>query len=435
MKNDRYKIPKIELLEFDRGNFMQTPEDVSAMLRLHLLGWGIRKIARELRVSKNTVKKYIRNGGWKPYRKPNKKSILDGLNEWLKETFFKHRGNADVVRQELQNQHNIKVSLRTVERAVKKHRNHLKILAKSTVRFETSPGKQLQIDFGTTSVNINNKKVRIHLFVAVLGFSRRSYVEVFHNKRQRSWFNGIENSFRYFNGIPDEILLDNDKSLVTFHNPKSREVIFNKRFLEFASYWNFAPKACAPYRARTKGKDENGVKYVKNNAIAGHSFKSWEHLQVHLNRWLGSVADVRIHGTTGQKPIDLFNKKEIKALNPLNEKPPFNQLREITRKVNNESCIEIDTNYYSVPWNLIGSQVLVQINNDQLNVLSNYKIVASHFLSDGFRQRVTDDNHFKGIISTQRSFANDFKNLKGTKKASELLRPLSDYESLVGGSW
>lgn len=91
--------------------------------------------------------------------------------------------------------------------------------------------------------------------------------------------------------------------LKPFKSPErpSRSVQFNDKLIAFAKHWGFRPRACAPYRARTKGKTENGVGYVKKNAIAGHSFPSWEAFEAHLDRWEREVANVRIHGTTGER--------------------------------------------------------------------------------------------------------------------------------------
>ena len=137
---------------------MLEPEEVSAMLRLNELGWGARRIARELGVSRNTVKDYIAAGGWTPYRQPGRKKALDGLEGWLRERLRRHRGNADVLRQELASEKSIIVSLRTVERTVKPYRRELEAAARATVRFETPPGKQLQIDFGERLVEIGGDR-------------------------------------------------------------------------------------------------------------------------------------------------------------------------------------------------------------------------------------------------------------------------------------
>ena len=205
---------------------MLEPEEVSAMLRLNELGWGAKRIARELGVSRNTVKDYIAAGGWTPYRQPARKKVLDGLEGWLRERLRRHRGNADVIRQELASEKGIIASLRTVERAVKPYRQELEAEARATVRFETAPGKQMQIDFGERLVEIGGNKVRTYLFVATLGYSRRHHVRAFRNERQESWFDGLESAFTKFGGVTEEVLFDNARALVVDHDPTTRTVVF-----------------------------------------------------------------------------------------------------------------------------------------------------------------------------------------------------------------
>ena len=96
------------------------------------------------------------------------------------------------------------------------------------------------------------------------------------------------------------------EALILHHDPASREVVLHPRLHAFAKHWRFRIRACAPYRARTKGKDERGVGYVKSNAIAGRRFASWSEMEAHLEAWTREVADVRIHGTTGEPPIERF---------------------------------------------------------------------------------------------------------------------------------
>ena len=134
--------------EESRGEGMRTPDDVSAMIRLKALGWGSRRIAAELGCGRETVRRWLETGRWRGYRRPGRPKKLDGLETWLQEKFRQHRGNADVVRQDLQREHGIVISLRTLERSVAHLRQELLVEARATVRFETPPGKQLQIDFG-----------------------------------------------------------------------------------------------------------------------------------------------------------------------------------------------------------------------------------------------------------------------------------------------
>src|SRR3954465_966579 len=140
------------------GETMRAPDEVAAMVRLRALGWGVRRIAAELGCSHMTVRRYLAEGGWAAYRTPRRAKALDGLEGWLAERFRQHRGNADVVRQELAREHEIKVSLRTVERAVAPLRRELAAETRATVRFETPPGHQLQVDFGELRVPIEGER-------------------------------------------------------------------------------------------------------------------------------------------------------------------------------------------------------------------------------------------------------------------------------------
>src|SRR5919108_4760011 len=300
--------------ELPRREAMQTPAEVAAMLRLKALGWGVRRIAGELGCSHMTVRRYLAEGGWVAYRGGGRPRTLSGLEEWVAERFRRHAGNADVVRQELEREKGIRLSLRTVEREVRHLRRALAAEARATIRFETPPGRQLQIDFGERRVTIGDEIVRVYLFVATLGYSRRLYVRAFRNERQESWFAGVEGAFRHFGGITEEVLLDNDRGLVARHDRATREVEFNARLHAFAKHWGFRPRACAPYRARTKGKTENGVGYVKRNAVAGRTFPSWEAFEAHLERWEREVANQRVHGTTGEVPIERFRRAEAGEL-------------------------------------------------------------------------------------------------------------------------
>ena len=416
---------------------MLAPQEVQKMLALQALGWGAKRISGELGCSRNTVRQYLRQGGWRPMDTSRRASSLEPHGAWLAERLRRHRGNADVVRQDLRRELGIEVSLRTVQRAVEPLRRELRAEAVATVRYETAPGQQLQIDFGSTAVPVDGEMRRVHLFVATLGHSRRCYVALFLHERQSAWLQGLEGAFRHFGGVPHELLLDNAKALVDQHNAQTREVKFNDRFHAFCRYWGVIPRACAPYRARTKGKDERGVGYVKRNAIAGHRFDSSEALQAHLARWMREVADTRVHGTTGEPPLQRFERSEAAALKPLAAKAPFLQVRELTRRVHTDACIELDTNRYSVPWKLIGETVTVVVSERQVRVLYAGEEVACHAQSLLRRTSVIDRRHLTGIVGAQ--FAG-MSWLPRTPAAPpsvppELLRPLEQYEAVLGGSW
>ena len=412
---------------------MQTPEDVAQMLRLKAAGLGIKQIARKMGCSKNTVRRYLRGGGWVAYKVPQRAGTLRGLEPWLAQRLQQHRGNADVVRQDLEREHGVAVSLRTVERAVAPFRGELRAVEVATIRFETAPGEQLQIDFGETRASIAGERVRVQLFVATLGYSRRPYVAVFDHQRQAAWWSGIEGAFHHFGGRTRELLMDNAKPLVDFHDAQTREVRFNERFHAFCRYWDVLPKACAPYRARTKGKDERGVGYVKRNAIAGHAFDSLAALEAHLGWWMREVADCRVHGTTGEAPIERFRAKEATALRHLEGRTTFQPVRECVRRVHTDACIELETNRYSVPWRLIGESVTVLVN-EQVRIVHAGQEVAVHVRLAGQRRASIHREHLLGIVGTEpRPKPSAVDTL--TTAWPELLRPLQEYEALTGGAW
>jgi transposase len=429
-----FQAPQVEA---DRGSeTMLAPQEVQRMLALQALGWGAKRISRELGCSRNTVRQYLRQGGWRPMDVASRAGVLESHREWLAERLRQHRGNADVVRQDLARELGIEVSLRTVQRAVEPLRRELRAEAVATVRYETAPGHQLQIDFGSTVVLVGEEPQRIHMFVATLGYSRRCYVTVFLHERQSAWLQGLEGAFRHFGGVPQELLLDNARALVTEHNVQTREVRFNDRFHAFCRYWGVIPRACAPYQARTKGKDERGVGYVKRNAIAGHRFASLEELHAHLQRWLREVADARVHGTTGEPPRVRF-EREAAALKPLPAKAPFLQVRELTRRVHTDACIELDTNRYSVPWRLIGEAVTVVVAERQVRVLYAGQEVACHAQSPLRRASVIDRRHLVGIVGGQHAGVSWLPRTPPSPPVipAELLRPLEQYEAALGGAW
>ena len=414
---------------------MRTPDEVAAMQRLHELGWGTRRIAAEIGCNRETVQRYLAAGGWTPCRVPTRPGQLTGHSTWLDERLRRHRGNADVVRQELASELGITVSLRTVERAVSHLRRELAAEALATVRFETPPGRQLQIDFGQRRIAIEGERDKVFLFVATLGYSRRIYAAAFRHERQSAWLEGIEGAFRHFGGLPGEVLLDNARALVKHHDAVTREVEFTDRLHAFTRYWDVRPVACAPYRARTKGKDERGVGYVKHNAIAGRSFASWGALEAHLAWWMREVADTRVHGTTGEAPMARFARAEATALRSLNGRPPFRQLRELTRRVQNDACVDIDTNHYSVPWRLIGTEVTVQVGGGQIRIHHAGTEVACHNVRLGRRERAVDRTHLHGIVPCRPDAANDAAAVPAMPPGIELLRPLAEYEQVTGGGW
>jgi transposase len=424
-------------MEGERGDAMKTPDEVLAMVRLKACGWGLRRIATHFGCSRQTVKRYVKAGGPVGFSKPSRRARLSDHAEFLRERLIRHRGNADVVRQELAAEKGVTASLRTVERAVRPHRAALRAEALACVRFETPPGRQLQIDFGERFVMIGEVATKAFVFVATLGYSRRLHVRAFRHERQESWFCGLESAFSAFGGVPEEVLMDNARALVVSHEATSRTVVFNERLLAFARHWGFSPRACAPYRARTKGKTENGVGYVKKNAIAGRAFADWEAFEAHLTRWEREVANARVHGTTEETPMKRFSLKEAARLKPLGGRAPFGTLRELTRVVGHDCAVEVDANSYSVPWRLIGERVAVTVAAGIVRIRHGACEVATHRQAEGRRQRIVERAHLSGVAGEGPGggAVRPVETSTGETPAPSLLRPLADYEALVGGAF
>lgn len=191
--------------------------------------------------------------------------------------------------------------------------------ASASVRFETEPGHQMRVDFGEKWVWIGERRTKVHLLAAVLGSSRRIYVKAFLSERQDDWREGIAGAFLHFGGVPHEVLGDNARALVTDRDRGTGHVRFNPAYLLFCRDWGVTPRACGPYRARTKGKVESGVKYVKRNGLAGRRFASFAELESHLAAWCDRV-DTRVHRTTHERPADRF-AVELAALRALPSRP------------------------------------------------------------------------------------------------------------------
>jgi transposase len=178
------------------------------------------------------------------------------------------------------------------------------------------------------------------------------FVKAFLHERQGEWLDGIASAFRHFAGVPVEVLGDNSRCLVIGRNREAQTVTFHPAYLAFCRDWDVQPRACQPYRARTKGKTESGVKYVKRNGIAGRQFESFAHLEAHLAEWqLG--ADQRVLGTTHERPVERFER-------PLPARPLPTHGRKLQRRVANDAFVDIDTVRYSVPHRLVRARSSVR---------------------------------------------------------------------------
>jgi transposase len=372
---------------------MVEPEIVRQIKALDAFGWSSRRIAHELGVNRGTVKRYLR-GAVSVQHRPKRCALDDAGRAAAIELFdTTAEGNAVVV-QQLLAECGIDVHVRVVQRVVAPHRETKRAAEAATVRFETAPGHQLQIDFGEKWVTVGGARIKVMLFVGVLSYSRRCYVRAFRSQRHDDWREGLAGAFHHFGGVPQMVLVDNAKALIVDRVDKA--AVVHPAFAAFCADWGVDVQACQPYRARTKGKTERGVGYAKHNALAGREFGSWAALETHLVRWM-QMADARDHGTTHEAPRERFDRDEAAALGALPARPlPVRQRRE-TRKVATDCFVDIDTVRYSVPHRLVRRSVQVLVGDAEVVVFDGAEVVARHARCAEPHRRVVDPAHFEGL--------------------------------------
>jgi len=268
--------------------------------------------------------------------------------------------------------------------------------SRRTVRFETEPGRQLQSDWGELWREVAGKRTKIHFIVNTLGFSRRFHFWCTTKEDAEHTYEGIIRAFEHFGGVTKEVLVDNQKAAVVVHKIRDR-VVFNERFVDMAGHYGFIPRACRPNRARTKGKDERMVGYVKHNFFERYrSFESFEHMNHLAERWLREEADRRVHGTVKEVVAERF-EQEAPALGPLPAVRYDTSYHE-RRVVSWDGYIEVRGNRYSVPDRLCGSVVTVRISlGGTLSVYDEGEKITEHRLHPANEGWVTTPSHHAAL--------------------------------------
>ncbi len=264
--------------------------------------------------------------------------------------------------------------------------------SRRTVRFETKPGVQLQSDWGSLFTEVAGRRSKVHFIVNELSFSRRFHFWCTESEDAEHTYEGIIRAFEYFGGVTGEVLVDNQKTAVISHKAAGR-VIFNERFLDLACHYGFSPRACRPYRARTKGKDERMVGYIKHNFFQRYRrFDSLRHMNALAQKWLAETADPRMHGTLREVVAERF-KREAPALSPL-PRVRYDTSYLERRMVAWDGYVEVRGNRYSVPDHLCGRKIAVRIGLDgELRIYDDQALVASHLLRSAGEGWATTPGH------------------------------------------
>ena len=345
------------------------------LYELHGEGESIRGIASRLGISRNTVRKYLRSEVV-PRQKGRRPRVskLEAYRGHVDRRLAEGVSNCVVLLREIRAL-GYRGGYTTLKDYVQPHR--LEGLPAATVRFETEPGEQAQVDFGTYRYRRPDGSVaRVYAFVMVLSWSRALYVEFVPQADLGAFLRCHWHAFTFFGGVPAKCLYDNAK-VVVLGRDEAGNPVHPVEFLDFARRAGFAIQLCRPYRAQTKGKVESGIKYVRGNLWPTLRFADLADLNRQTRQWLAEVANVRVHGTTGQRPMDrLLEERPCLRSLPAGERiEPY--LRS-TRRVGRDGFVRFEKAVYGVPWQWAGRQVQVRAGDQVVEVWSGEERLAVH---------------------------------------------------------
>lgn len=296
------------------------------------------------------------------------------------------------------------------------------------LRFETPPGVQAQVDFARFAVEFaddpGTSRV-VWLFSLVLGHSRFLFARyVLHQDLQTLLRCHIQ-AFGAIGGVPIEILYDRMKTAVTGEDDQGH-IAYNRSLLALAQHYRFQPRACRPYRAKTKGKVERAFSYIRQDFFLGRSFRNLEDLNAQLIDWLDTVANIRVHGTTQRVVAEAFAAEQLE-LQRLPEHR-FDAVLKLERRVSHDGFVAIGGNYYSVP-DRTRRVVEVQQLPDLIRILNLGTLVAEHPVLEGRKQYRIDRRHRTGG-SAKRKLNTPSGVIIGRIGDHVPLRPLAMYQAV-----
>lgn len=385
----------------------------------YLKGIPINEIARKYSIDRKTARKYAKTDKKTAYtyKKPRHKILedyADFINEKLKEAPY----SATRIKELLEEHYNIKISYTPVQKYVK---NVKKDFNKSvTVRFETLPGEQGQVDWGF----FENYKVidefgierKLYCFLMILGYSRMRYIEFVTDMTTETLIKCHINAFHYFKGYPNEILYDNMKQVVIKRMLKQSDSTLNKTFEDFAGFYKFKPILCRPYRGQTKGKVERTVRYVRENFMIGIKYKNLVDLNKQALLWCEKI-NSKTHMGTNEIPKHRLIEEHLNKL----EREYFIETNSI-RKVEKDCLFSFRGNRYSVPSDYVKRNVIVACFDNIVVAYCDGKTIATHPLSNGSNRTIISPSHYNKLIRYQN---NDF-----TPKNTLLDSGVDYYENL-----
>lgn len=359
-------------------------------------GMSYTEIGKKYHIDPRTAKKYAESPQRPEYKLTEPKpSKLDPYKEqitiWLEEAPYSA----------LRILEKIKEQGFTGEYSIVKHYVRGKkeqLEEKATVRFETMPGLQAQVDwafFEDHLVEENGKMKKLYCFLMILGYSRMRYIEFVTDMSTNTLIRCHQNAFRYFHGYPEEILYDNMKQVVVKRLLKQEDSTLNRQFEDFVGFYGFKPVLCRPYRGQTKGKVERTVAFVRDNFMVGIKYNSLDDLNGQALAWSNKV-NGKVHATTGEIPFERLKKE---GLSPLTREYIIDKIN--LRRVQKDCLISYAGSQYSVPAEYAGKDVAVVALDNMLAVYHGGKQIALHRISYQKKDMVVNPHHYRSLTIKQ----------------------------------
>ena len=401
--------------------------DIQVMLKQ---GLSQREMARQSGHGRNTVRRLVEEGATSAQRRRyrTRASKLDSFKGYLTDRYTATGLSAVRLYAEIQPQ-GYSGSLDTVRRYVRTLRPAHVALGKATVRYETAPGEQAQVDWAYCGRMSNGQghHVPVYAFLFVLGFSRLLHVIFTTDMRVETLIRCHEEAFAAIGGCPKTILYDNMKQVRL--SPRT----LNPLFVDFAAHYAFAPTTHRVRRPRTKGKVERMVDYLKENFLRGRTFADLADAQAQLHAWLDTTANVRVHATTQQRPVDLWVVEQA-HLQAVATRPAYRLTSRAVRTVSTECWVHYQGSRYSMPPAQVGRTVLVEVCAEQQRILmrADQVIVADHPLATKRGSAVSDPAHLAALWELTLAQSTPLPTPWQLSLVDAVeVRPLSVYEALV----
>jgi len=351
------------------------------------------QIARELGLDLRTVAKWIQQNHFRPRAPVQRKSKLDPYKAAIVRMLETHPYSAAQIFQRIREE-GFEGRYSIVKSYVRKVRPKRQ---PAFLKLAFAPGECAQVDWGSFgAINVGSTSRRLSFFVMVLCYSRMMYLEFTLSQTMEHFLACHQNAFDYLGVVPAKIMVDNLKSAV-LKRITGEAPVFNPVYLDFANTCGFTIAPCNVGKGNEKGRVENGVGYVKKNFLAGLDLPRFDALNPAARVWLSEVANVRIHGETRKKPVELFQeeKPHLLALPPHS----FDIANLIQVRASSQFRVAFDSNRYSVPAQYAGASLTLKAYPDRICIYHENELIARHPRSFDRHQDFEDPDHAKPLLA------------------------------------